>query len=301
MFHRPRSGLQLHPVMSSNNTPESTASDDTTTISTNLFNTPTDTPTFTISTDAAPSIAEPQQTDTTDATTITPSSFSQPTDTKETENMTNAYNNPNYSGADTQNDTSNSVSSTHAPSFTPATAARPGLNQAMVRSPYAYNQGYMAPTTTESPSVSTGRKLVLGEGITMSGEIEACDHLVVEGTVEATLKGASVLDIAQSGMFFGAVEINEATIAGRFEGDLVVNGRLTIRSTGTVMGTIAYKELAVEAGATIDGKINPMSVNRVATTDKKSTGSMKQNSQQSGKSTESGSELPFSAKNAVAA
>src|SRR5690606_37865931 len=66
------------------------------------------------------------------------------------------------------------------------------------------------------------------------------------------------MDITEAGAFFGTVEIDEATIAGRFEGDLTVKGRLTIRSTGSIIGSIAYKELAVEAGATLDGKVNPL-------------------------------------------
>lgn len=103
-----------------------------------------------------------------------------------------------------------------------------------------------------------GRRLVVGQGITMSGEIEACDHLVVEGTVEAALKGASVLEISETGVFYGSVEIDEAVVAGRFEGELSVNGRLSVSSTGSITGTISYKELAVEAGALIDGKISPM-------------------------------------------
>lgn len=116
-----------------------------------------------------------------------------------------------------------------------------------------------------SPAVSASatadpkaRRLIIGQGITMSGEIESCDLLIVEGTVEAALKGASMLEISESGMFYGTVEINEATIAGKFEGDLTVNGRLTVRSTGSITGAIAYKELAVESGATIDGKITPL-------------------------------------------
>jgi cytoskeletal protein CcmA (bactofilin family) len=113
------------------------------------------------------------------------------------------------------------------------------------------------------------RRLVIGQGITMSGEIESCDLLVVEGTVEAALKGASILEISESGMFYGTVEINEATIAGKFEGDLTVNGRLTVRSSGSITGAIAYKELAVESGATIDGKITPLG-GKGASSEKKS-------------------------------
>ncbi len=101
-------------------------------------------------------------------------------------------------------------------------------------------------------------RLTISRGITISGEIEACDYLVVEGTVEASLKGARVLDVAEGGTFYGTVEIEEAAIAGRFEGDITVNGRLTIRSTGMITGSISYKELEVESGAVIDGKLTPV-------------------------------------------
>lgn len=148
------------------------------------------------------------------------------------------------------------------PVAAPATSAASPAAPARMAPP-AYG-GYPA-AYAASPASATGaaadpksRRLVIGHGITMSGEIESCDLLVVEGTVEAALKGASVLEISESGMFYGTVEINEATIAGKFEGDLTVNGRLTVRSTGSITGAIAYKELAVEAGATIDGKITPL-------------------------------------------
>jgi cytoskeletal protein CcmA (bactofilin family) len=119
--------------------------------------------------------------------------------------------------------------------------------------------GYNPHVTPGAASqISTDRRLIIGRGITMSGEIESCDHLIVEGTVEATLKGASVLDVAESGVFYGTVEIDEATIAGRFEGDIQVNGRLTIRAGGAITGSISYKELEVEAGATIDGRLSPV-------------------------------------------
>ena len=142
----------------------------------------------------------------------------------------------------------------------PSYAAAPGAYP-------SYNAGSVG-----SSAAASGRRLVIGKGITMSGEIESCDHLVVEGTVEAALKGANILEIAEEGMFYGTVEISEATIAGKFEGDITVNGRLTIRAGGSVIGAITYKELAVEAGAVIDGKINPVGGSKGATSGKKSNG-----------------------------
>ncbi len=116
---------------------------------------------------------------------------------------------------------------------------------------------YSASQSSEAYS-GNDRTLTIGRGINMSGEIDACDRLMVEGTVEAALKGAKILEIADSGVFYGTVEIEEATIAGRFEGDITVNGRLTIKSTGIVTGSIAYRELEVEAGALLDGRMTPL-------------------------------------------
>jgi len=113
-------------------------------------------------------------------------------------------------------------------------------------------------TTSSLYSGGADRTLTIGRGINMSGEIDACDHLLVEGTVEAALKGAKCLDIAESGTFYGTVEIEEATIAGRFEGDITVNGRLTLKASGVVTGSIAYRELEVEAGAVLDGRMTPL-------------------------------------------
>src|SRR5471030_992757 len=89
------------------------------------------------------------------------------------------------------------------------------------------------------------RKLIVGRDITLSGEIAACDHLIVEGTVEASVKECHRLEVAEAGLFRGTVEIHEAEIAGRFEGQITVQGRLSVRSTWRIEGKIQYGELAV--------------------------------------------------------
>jgi cytoskeletal protein CcmA (bactofilin family) len=97
---------------------------------------------------------------------------------------------------------------------------------------------------------------VIGREITLTGEIAACDHLIVEGTVEASVKDCHRLEVSESGLFRGTVEIHEADIAGRFEGQVTVQGRLFIRATGKVDGAVQYGELAVEAGGMLDGQIH---------------------------------------------
>lgn len=138
----------------------------------------------------------------------------------------------------------------------PGQNPRPPYPGAYTSAPQAANMPYGA--GAQNQSSDNDNKLVIGSGINLSGEIESCDHLIVQGTVEASLKGASILDIAEQGAFYGTVEIENANIAGRFEGDIIARGRLTVEASGIIIGTISYKELSIEAGATIEGTISPI-------------------------------------------
>lgn len=99
------------------------------------------------------------------------------------------------------------------------------------------------------------RKLTVGRDISLNGEITTCDHLIVEGSVKATIKGGQVLEIAESGTFEGVVDIEQAEIAGTFEGDLIVRNKLVLRPTANVTGTIRYGALQVDTGARLVGEV----------------------------------------------
>jgi cytoskeletal protein CcmA (bactofilin family) len=99
------------------------------------------------------------------------------------------------------------------------------------------------------------RRLTVGKGLSLAGEITSCDILVVEGKVEAKLSDGKLLEITESGQFRGSVEIENADIAGRYDGQLIVHGRLTIRATGRISGMVKYGELEVNAGGQIIGEL----------------------------------------------
>lgn len=94
----------------------------------------------------------------------------------------------------------------------------------------------------------------VGPGIKLKGEISDCDTLVVEGTVEATLK-SEFLEVAEGGTYTGTATVTDAEIHGKFEGELTVTGVLQIRSTGHVTGTIKYGRIEVESGGEIAGAV----------------------------------------------
>ena len=121
------------------------------------------------------------------------------------------------------------------------------------------NRGHGAVRRRPSRTAISGKRLIVGEGIRLSGEISSCDRLVVEGEVEVTLNDTLALEIASSGRFTGGCEVEEADISGVYEGDLTVRKRLFVRGSGKLTGTVRYGELELERGGQIAGNISVLS------------------------------------------
>ena len=99
------------------------------------------------------------------------------------------------------------------------------------------------------------KKLIVGKEINLNGEITACEQLIVEGTVDATLTRGSYVEISKGGVFKGAADVDEAEISGTFEGQLKVRRRLVIRAGGIVTGDLEYGEIEIECGGQVSGTI----------------------------------------------
>jgi cytoskeletal protein CcmA (bactofilin family) len=131
------------------------------------------------------------------------------------------------------------------PAEGPLTPALPTNSSAPAPS---YQQG--------SGSSSQPKRLTVGPGISLSGEITDCDRLVVQGEARVRLHRVRTIEIAQTGRFTeGQAEVEEADIAGVYEGKLIVRGRLLVRGTGQVTGTVHYGELELERGGRLAGSV----------------------------------------------
>ncbi len=106
----------------------------------------------------------------------------------------------------------------------------------------------------ESKTDNQNRKLTIGPGVQLKGDIADCDTVVVEGHVEATAK-SRLIEITETGSFRGDIEVRTADVSGCFDGNLNVNERLTIRSTGRVSGKIQYNMIEIELGGRISGDV----------------------------------------------
>lgn len=147
------------------------------------------------------------------------------------------------------------MSSSDSPStsFRPEIPRRteiPGLARNQATLPTAPGSG--APKQEAGPDPKT---LIVGREISLTGQIAACDRLIIEGKVEVSLSDSRFIEISETGVFKGNADIEEAEIRGRFEGKLTVKGRLLIRGTGKVVGEIRYGQIEIECGGQISGSV----------------------------------------------
>ncbi|MCD6040590.1 MAG: cell shape determination protein CcmA [Burkholderiales bacterium] len=96
-------------------------------------------------------------------------------------------------------------------------------------------------------------------------EISDCDTLVVQGRMEATLD-SRVLEISEHGVFQGTIAVDQATIHGRFEGELTVRKQLIIEGTGKVSGKIRYARISIKEGAELSGEVSVLDKGQASAT-----------------------------------
>ena len=118
------------------------------------------------------------------------------------------------------------------------------------------------PSVDGSPTAPS-RTLVVGRDIVLTGEIESCEKLIVEGRVDGDIADTRHLEIAESGRFKGRAEVEECVVAGACEGEITVAGLLTVRPKGRIKGTVRYAEIEMQRGGRLSGEVEILTVRAV--------------------------------------
>ncbi len=136
----------------------------------------------------------------------------------------------------------------HAPSKNANAAFRPEIPRRVMEIPGGPKRSdHMLSLDDEA------NRLTVGRNICLNGEITACDKLVVDGRVEATLSDAHTIEVSPSGYFKGNADVMETEISGKFEGTLIAKNILTIHKNGRIEGSVRYGRIVIEAGGQIIG------------------------------------------------
>jgi len=83
------------------------------------------------------------------------------------------------------------------------------------------------------------KTLVVARDIAIEGKVGPCERLIVEGRLDAAVADCRELGVARGASFKGAIRVEDADIAGLFDGEMTVRRRLRIRASGRLRGRIA--------------------------------------------------------------
>lgn len=92
----------------------------------------------------------------------------------------------------------------------------------------------------------------IGEGITITGNIDAKVDLHIDGEVIGDVKCLSLVQ-GPSSKIQGSIIASNARLSGSVEGSIEA-GDLTISASARIGGDVSYENITIEQGAHVDGR-----------------------------------------------
>jgi cytoskeletal protein CcmA (bactofilin family) len=96
----------------------------------------------------------------------------------------------------------------------------------------------------------------LGEGVVFRGELSFERLLRIDGVFEGELISQGKVIVGPKGKVKANLNLREAIIEGKVEGNITVSERLELRGAAVVHGDIEAKLLSVDEGVTLLGRLN---------------------------------------------
>jgi cytoskeletal protein CcmA (bactofilin family) len=95
---------------------------------------------------------------------------------------------------------------------------------------------------------------IIGPSIKVKGNFHGQGNIIIEGSVEGSVKTNGFLLIGEKAKINATIEAKDAKIGGEVVGNIKILGALEIKSSAKILGDIEAKELSIERGAKFDGK-----------------------------------------------
>lgn len=96
---------------------------------------------------------------------------------------------------------------------------------------------------------------VIGKSVTIKGEIQGTEPLIIEGTVEGRVQIETSVMIRDSGLVKADLDASNLNIAGGVIGNIAVKEKVEIVNGGYVVGDIRAPRVVINDGASVKGHI----------------------------------------------
>lgn len=96
---------------------------------------------------------------------------------------------------------------------------------------------------------------IIGASIKVKGNFQGQGNIIIEGTLEGSLKTEANLFIGDQAKVVASIESKDASINGEVRGNIKARGYLALGGTAKIFGDIQYHELSIEKGAIVNGQL----------------------------------------------
>ncbi|PIT94552.1 hypothetical protein COT98_03105 [Candidatus Falkowbacteria bacterium CG10_big_fil_rev_8_21_14_0_10_39_9] len=101
---------------------------------------------------------------------------------------------------------------------------------------------------------------IIGESIRVKGNFNGNGNIIIDGSLEGSLKTKGNVFIGPKAKVTGSIEAQEVIINGEISGNLLVKDYLTVGETAKINGDIECNRISVDTGAIINGKCQMVKV-----------------------------------------
>ena len=112
---------------------------------------------------------------------------------------------------------------------------------------------------------------VIVDGSTLKGDFTAESNLRIDGHINGNVNCSSKVVIGPNGRIEGNLVCADADIEGKIDGQLKVDGLLSLRSSANIVGEITTARIQIEEGAQFSGECKMSNVSSRSTTSTVST------------------------------
>ena len=102
---------------------------------------------------------------------------------------------------------------------------------------------------------AAARESVIAADLTIEGKIEGSGHVRIAGKFKGDVKVQGNLTIEQGAKVSGGVSANRVTLAGELDGNIDSAQQVDLQQTGVINGDLKAGTLTVAAGSRIRGHI----------------------------------------------
>ena len=97
---------------------------------------------------------------------------------------------------------------------------------------------------------------IIGQDNEIVGDQKRHGHIQICGTDRGDSEVAGPVTLAQATRRYGSLKSSNVIVSGEIDGDLVASGRVEIRPSAKVRGSVTGQGIAIAQGAVIEGEVH---------------------------------------------